>query len=54
MPLSGSITKYKEISDAKDGRTKRERSGTYPTRMPSSISVGDTLSPNPTTNYIPK
>jgi len=31
-------------------RKKEVKRGKYPTRMPSSISVGETFSPNPTTN----
>jgi hypothetical protein len=31
-------------------RKKGVKRGKYPTRMPSSISVGETFSPNPTTN----
>jgi len=42
----------KNNNKGKNLQLTREKSkyGTYPTRMPSSISVGETLSPSPTTN----
>jgi len=45
--------KHKRPWDARFIRGQVRGCTTHPTRMPSSMSVGDTRSPNPTTNCTP-